>query len=83
MARYRQLMREVEAEQYDGSAESVQRIMDMAGTSGFNNCPEGLFISRNNEVLMAQKGDYVVMEPSGNAYPCFPEVFESFYERID
>jgi hypothetical protein len=73
----------IEAELYDGTATSVERIMDMGGTRGINNSPEGLYIVTFEGIIKADKGDWVIKGVSGERYPCKPDTFEMMYERVD
>lgn len=33
-------------------------------------------------VMKIHKGDYIILEPFGNVYPCNPEIFEMTYEKV-
>jgi hypothetical protein len=51
----------VDAEQYDGSSASANRIMDLIGTRGVNNTEAGLltpigYISRGSWVIKGRRG---------------------------
>ena len=52
---------DVDAEQYDGSSASADRIMDLIGTMGVNNTEAGLltpigYISRGSWVIKGRRG---------------------------
>jgi len=73
----------VEFELYDGTAESVHRIIDMYGkTKGINNTPEGLYITTMEGIMKANKGDYVIKGIKGEIYPCKPDIFQNTYDII-
>lgn len=73
----------VDAVQYDGTSASVDRIMDMGGTKGINNSPEGLYISTLEGTMKADKGDWVIKGVQGELYPCKPDIFEKTYEPVE
>lgn len=51
----------IEAEQYDGTAASVERIMDMLGrTTGINNAPEGLTL----DGVTIRKSNFIILDSS-------------------
>lgn len=73
----------IQAEQYDGSAESVERIMTMLGrTSGIMNTSEGYMLL---DQLMIRKSNYVILDPSDkNGWRRdYEENFNSRYEKLD
>ena len=73
----------VEFELYDGTAESVNRIIDMYGRmKGINNTPEGLYITTMEGIMKANKGDYVIKGIKGEIYPCKPDIFQNTYDII-
>jgi hypothetical protein len=73
----------IDYELYDGSPESVSRIIDMYGkTKGINNSPDGLFIVTLEGTMIANKGDYVIKGVKGEIYPCKPDIFRETYEII-
>lgn len=72
----------IQAEEYDGTAASVERIMDMLGrTVGINNTPDYLLL----DGMIVLKGKFISIDPavkrgwSVNS----KEVFESVYEKLD
>lgn len=73
----------VEFELYDGTAESVHRIIDMYGkTKGINNTPEGLYITTMEGITKINKGDYVILGTKGELHPCKPDIFQDTYDII-
>jgi hypothetical protein len=70
----------IDAERYDGTAESVERVMKMGGTRGINNSPEGLYIVTLEGTMKADKGDWIIKGVKGELYPCKPDIFEATYE---
>jgi hypothetical protein len=70
----------IDAELYDGTAASVERVMEMGGTRGINNSPEGLYIVTLEGTMRANKGDWVIKGVKGELYPCKPDIFEATYE---
>lgn len=82
MAKYRKKPVVIEAVQYDGSSKSVDEIMDMGGTEGINNSPEGLYITTLEGTMRADKGDFIIKGVKGELYPCKPDIFEATYEEV-
>lgn len=72
----------IEAELYDGTATSVERVMEMGGTRGINNSPEGLYIVTLEGTMRADRGDWIIKGVKGELYPCKPDVFEATYESV-
>jgi len=73
----------VEFELYDGTAESVNRIIDMYGRmKGINNTPEGLYITTMEGIMKIDKGDYVILGTRGELYPRKPDIFQNTYDII-
>lgn len=44
---------------------------------------QGLKIFMHSGSLMAEVGDYIVLDEHGDTYPCNPVVFYKFYEPIE
>ena len=44
---------------------SVNRLMDVAGTTGINNSDYGLWVVRDGVVLNFKKGDTICVYPNG------------------
>ena len=82
MPKFRKKPVVIEAELYDGSAASVHRVMDMGGTRGINNSPEGLYIVTLEGTMRADKGDWIIKGVKGELYPCKPDIFDSTYEAL-
>lgn len=82
--------REAQAVQYKGPA-SVSRMMDLWGTRGFNNSPDGLcFTTYNAEnepqaFFELQKGDWLVRVAGSQAFGGFRwftnEEFKAYFEK--
>lgn len=73
----------IEFEIYDGSAESVNRIMNMYGQmKGILNSPYGLYITTLEGTMKADKGDYIIKDIQGEIYPCKPDIFRDTYDII-
>jgi hypothetical protein len=73
----------IDFEIYDGTPDSVNRIIDMYGkTRGINNSPEGLYIVTLEGTMRADRGDYVIRGVSGEIYPCKPDIFLQTYDII-
>jgi hypothetical protein len=72
----------IEAECYDGTNESVERIMNMGGTREIRNRPEGLYIITLEGTMKANIGDWVIRGVKGELYPCKPDIFNATYEPV-
>ena len=83
MAKFRKKPVVIEAVQYDGSPASVERVMDMVGTMGINNSPEGLYIETLEGTMRADRGDWIIKGVQGEPYPCKPTIFEQTYEAVE
>lgn len=82
MSKFRKKPVIIEAVKYDGTAASVDQVMDMAGTRGINNSPEGLYIVTLEGTMRADKGDWIIKGVKGELYPCKPDIFEATYEPV-
>jgi hypothetical protein len=84
----------IEAERYDGTIESVKRILNMGGRQEIRNSPEGLYIETLEGVMRADNGDWVkgtmradngdwaILGAKGELYPCKPDIFDATYEPV-
>jgi hypothetical protein len=50
----------IEAECYDGTNESAERIMNIGGTREIRNRPEGLYIETFEGIIRANIGDWII-----------------------
>lgn len=73
----------VEAVQYDGTAESVQRINKMIGGSVISHTPDVLYlVTLSKGVTHCNTGGYVILE-NGYVDVCGQHEFEFYYEPAD
>lgn len=72
----------VQAELYDGSAESIELITKLAGNRHFDVHNDHLDISTLEGVMRADIGDYIIRGVSGEIYPCKPDIFNKTYQKI-
>jgi hypothetical protein len=78
MPKFRKKPVVIEAEQYDGSDESGERLREkhpaIIPYRGYLNIPtlEG--------VHRADPGDWIICGIKGEVYPCKPDIFEATYE---
>jgi len=70
----------IDAEIYDGTASSIEKIMKMGGSREVNNTPEGLYITTLEGTMKANIGDWVIKGVKGEIYPCKPDIFDATYE---
>lgn len=85
MPKFRKRPVVIEAEQYDGSPESVERIRKLAisGTREIRETAEGLVISTLEGDMLARPGDWVVKGVHGELYPVKPDIFQTTYEPAE
>jgi hypothetical protein len=90
MTRYRKKPVEIEAQQYDGTWQSVNDWLtalgydeDGDGTDGGPAChmADGELIIQTLEGdLHASPGDFIIRGVQGEFYPCKPDIFAATYE---
>ena len=77
----------IEAEQFDGTVESANRILAWIGRNGADakrvhgtkpDC--GIIISTLEGDMTAIPGDWIIRGVSGEFYPCKPDIFAATYE---
>ena len=85
MAKYRKKPVIVEAVQYDGTEESLLKIMQLQSRkpSWIRVDAGDLLIPTLEGVMRAKVGDYVIKGVKGELYPCKPDIFEQTYEPVD
>jgi hypothetical protein len=92
--RFRKKPVEIEAMQWDGTAEAATPIIDWAlsnhVTIGYH-CPDGDACRRDTHVLMvctlegamsAVPGDWIIRGVQGEFYPCKPDIFAATYDAV-
>jgi len=72
----------IEAVQYNGDSVSADAVMDMIGTMGVKNSPDGLYIATLEGTMKASRGDWIIKGVAGEFYPCKPDIFEQTYEPV-
>lgn len=92
MDRFRKKPVEIEARQWDGTAEGAGPIIDWArennGTINYRcddfekcpNTPHHLSISTLEGDMKASEGDWIIKGIKGEFYPCKPDIFKDSYE---
>ena len=82
----------VEAERYDGSKESIARILRLEGASRpyrgrirlYENFYENFLVIPTLEGNhRADEGDWIIKGVKGELYPCKSDIFEATYEKIE
>lgn len=85
---------EIEAVQWDGTAESATPIIAWALSNGVTisyYCPDGDACRRDTHVLIvstlegamsALPGDWIIRGVKGEFYPCKPDIFEATYDPV-
>jgi hypothetical protein len=84
LAKYRKKSVIVEAVQYDGTEESLIKIMQLQSRKpNWIRVDAGdLLIPTLEGVMRATVGDYIIKGVKGELYPCKPDVFEKTYEPV-
>ena len=99
MARYRKKPVEVEAAQWDGTAEEATRIIEWilaAGATARYVCstpdrcaqhngdtPHSIAIDTLEGTMRADLGDWVIKGVKGEFYPVKPDIFAATYEPVE
>jgi len=82
--KYRKKPVVIEADLFDGSLASAQRISKWAGNPfGWTGSPDNLTIPTLEGDMTASKGDYIIKGVQGEFYPCKPDIFEATYEKVE
>jgi hypothetical protein len=83
--RYHKKPVEVEAVQWDGSAEVQQQIVTWAGgkISGWFDTEYFLEVRDDSAILRVEADDWVVRGVQGEYYPVKPDVFRATYEPVE
>lgn len=93
MPRFRKRPVEIEARQWDGTAEGAGPIIDwiLSGDRSARYHDERdaspgarteIAIDTLEGTMMARPGDYVIKGVQGEFYPCKPDIFEATYEPV-
>jgi hypothetical protein len=72
----------IEAECYDGTTMSLERIASMGGTREIRKYPDGLYIATLEGTMRANIGDWIIRGVKGELYPCKPDIFAATYEAV-
>jgi hypothetical protein len=98
MARYRKRPVEIEAVQWDGTADGATRIIDWILANGSTatyicsdpdrcagtdgDTPHSIAIRTLEGTMRANLGDWIIRGVQGEFYPCKPDVFAATYEAV-
>ncbi|AOD23818.1 hypothetical protein IM25_21385 [Rhodococcus sp. p52] len=96
MERYRKKPVEIEARQWDGTAERFAELQEWGGldtfvvectaTSTGGGDPrwlERLIVPTLEGQMRADIGDWIIRGVKGEFYPCKPDIFEATYEPVE
>ena len=74
---------EVEAVQWTGTQESIEKIKKL-GSDREIACVEGvLFINTLEGLMEAGDKDWIIKGINGEVYPCKPDIFEKTYDVVE
>lgn len=81
--KYRKKPVVIEAVQYDGTEDSIVKILALSDQRAVR-CEAGdLFIDTLEGKMRANKGDYIIKGVQGEIYPCKPAIFEATYNKVE
>src|SRR5690606_38680753 len=99
MARYRKKPVEIDAVQWDGTADGATRIIDWILASGATatytcsnpdrcaehdgDTPHSIAIRTLEGTMSADLGDWIIKGVAGEFYPCRDDIFRATYEAVD
>lgn len=99
MARYRKKPVEIEAVQWDGTADGATRIIDWILSSGatatytcsnpdrcsetHGDTPHSISIRTLEGDMRADLRDWIIKGVQGEFYPCKPDIFAATYEAVE
>jgi hypothetical protein len=89
MSKFRKKPIIVEAEQFDGTQESITVLCNKYASDvwpEFDTSGEftgRLVIDVHEGRMIVSKGDWIITDAAGKRYPCDPEIFKETYEEIE
>lgn len=93
MAKFRKKPVVIEAEQFDGTPESAQRLSLLYASNvwpEFGYTPEThtiwqgrLCVKTMEGIIYASPGDWIITGVKGERYPCKPDIFAATYEAVE
>lgn len=80
----------VEAEQFDGSVESAQRLSLLYASNVWPDFSDKtmeytgrMCVNTLEGIVYANAGDWIITDVAGERYPCKPLIFAATYEKVD
>jgi len=73
----------IEAEQFDGTWESVPLFSALGQTHEGINADGKLTVLTLEGVMLANVGDWIIRGVKGEFYPCKPDIFAATYEAVE
>ena len=93
MGKFRKKPVVIEAEQFDGSVESCERLIQLYSsdvwpefgyTEETHTTWTGRLVVQTFEGrTFAEPGDWIITGTRGERYPCKPDIFAAIYESVD
>lgn len=90
MGSYRKKPVVIEAQEFNGTEESVAQFIPMDlfeyrkyDRVNSNHYPPTLVINTLEGNMIAQVGDYIIKGVNGEFYPCKPDIFAKTYDQVD
>ena len=72
----------IEAVQWDGTKESLEKIRKLGERNIRLNMTTELVIETLEGRMLASLNDWVIRGVAGEVYPCKPDIFEKTYEPV-
>ena len=75
----------IEAVQWDGKLESIEKLMIGSTCQSVEQdlCDPSLIIETLEGKMRAEIGDWIIRGVKGELYPCKPNIFDKTYEKAE
>ena len=81
--KYRKKPVVIDAIKFDGTQDSIVKIMGMSNQRSMRFENNSIFIDTLEGKMQANVGDWVIKGVKGECYPCKPDIFEATYEKVE
>ncbi|MCW6112446.1 hypothetical protein [Clostridium sporogenes] len=83
MPKYKKKPVIIEANQYDGTDESIEWLLPQLKSGEIGRATNKLYIKTLEGVMTANLGDYIIKGVNEEFYPCKPDIFEKTYQTVE
>lgn len=80
--KYRKKPIVIEAQQYDGTVESIDWLHGELMKGNIKKFVDGLYIKTLEGFMQVSIGDFFIKGIIGEIYPCKPDIFAQIYEKV-